>query len=223
MNPPSFFALYTGRTDDSDADLMVIFANRDERTALDVHDTRTNLEAEGETVVVQPFDRLADIPDVLTPSVPSDRPEVRHTQAEATQALKALEHFIGPLQLRVLRDCCRGEEKQYFFDLLCEYAERVATMPQTYDQDGKDKDAIAYLHYFAGGACNWYITEKDKGSPDDEVPGTQLQAFGWADLGDAMNAELGYISIAEIISNGGELDLHFTPKPLKECIEPQPV
>ena len=85
MNPPSFFALYTGRTNDPDADLMVIFANRDERTALDVHDTRTNLEAEGETVIVQPFDRLADIPDVLTPSVPSDPsvPEVRHTQAEA--------------------------------------------------------------------------------------------------------------------------------------------
>ncbi len=33
-------------------------------------------------------------------------------------------------------------------------------MPQTYDQDGKGKDAVAYLHYFAAGACNWFIPFK---------------------------------------------------------------
>ncbi len=56
-------------------------------------------------------------PECLTQRAARNTP---HTHAEAMQALKALEHFIGPHQLRVLRDCCRGEEKQYFFDLLCE-------------------------------------------------------------------------------------------------------
>jgi hypothetical protein len=79
---------------------------------------------------------------------------------------------------------------------------------------------VAYLHYFAGGQANWYITEKDKGCPDDEDYGgpggpPQQQAFGLADLfGDG--GELGYISIAEILANRGELDLHWTPKPLSE-------
>jgi hypothetical protein len=88
-------------------------------------------------------------------------------------------------------------------------------MPKTGEQDGKGEQATAYLHYFAGGQASWYITEKDAGSPDDD-PGTgQIQAFGLADLfGDG--GELGYISIAEILENGGELDFHFTPKTLAE-------
>jgi hypothetical protein len=87
-------------------------------------------------------------------------------------------------------------------------------MPKTYDQDGKGNDAIVYLHYFAGGEANWWITEKDAGGPDDE-PGTgQVQAFGLADLGDG--GELGYISIAEILECGGELDLYFRPTTLGE-------
>jgi hypothetical protein len=146
-----------------------------------------------------------------------------HTKREATEAMKVLRGFIGHSQMACLADSCRSEEKQFFFDKLCEYADRVATMPQTYDQDGKGDEAIAYLHYFAGGACNWYITEKDKGGPDDPRPETpdasppQHQATGWADLGDPMNAEFGYISIVEILAAGGELDLYFTPKTLKEC------
>jgi hypothetical protein len=109
------------------------------------------------------------------------------------------------------------EEHQYFRDLVVKLATMIADMPQTYDQDGKGKDAIATLHYFAGGQANWYITEKDKGDVDDAENGTppQSQAFGLADLfGDG--GELGYISIHEIITNRGELDFHFTPKTLNE-------
>jgi hypothetical protein len=83
--------------------------------------------------------------------------------------------------------------------------------------------AVAHLRYFAGGSAAWLITERDAGAPDDSTPGEQSQAFGHADLfGDG--GELGYISIAEIIAEGGELDLHFTAKPLWQALkldEPQ--
>jgi hypothetical protein len=43
--------------------------------------------------------------------------------------------------------------------------------------------------------------------------GRQVQAFGLADLfGDG--GELGFISIEEILENGGELDFYWTPKTL---------
>jgi hypothetical protein len=49
--------------------------------------------------------------------------------------------------------------------------------------------------YFTGG-CDWWIVEKDS---DPDHAG-QAQAFGIADLG--MGAELGYISIPELLENG---------------------
>jgi hypothetical protein len=137
------------------------------------------------------------------------------TLAETAQAFTTLKDFLGPQQVTVLAQAARfGEEREFFREKLCGLAHLVDTMPKTYDQDGKGDNAIAYLHYFAGGQASWWITEKDAGSPDDE-PGTgQVQAFGLADLGDG--GELGYISIAEILEAGGELDLYFRPKTLGE-------
>jgi hypothetical protein len=40
----------------------------------------------------------------------------------------------------------------------------------------------------------------------------QLQAFGLACM---FEKELGYISIAELLRNGAELDLHFEPRAIK--------
>ena len=75
-------------------------------------------------------------------------------------------------------------------------------MPKTYEQDGKGDQAIVYLHYFAGGQANAWITECDR-EPK------QHQAFGLADLfGDG--GEVGYISLVEWLSNNAELDFHFT-------------
>lgn len=97
-----------------------------------------------------------------------------------------------------------GEEWQFFADKMKELAGVIATMPKTYDQDGKGDEAVAHLHYFRG-AGDWYITEKDM-----EGHGTE-QAFGLADLyGDG--GELGYISIIELAEAGVELDFHFKPK-----------
>ena len=151
----------------------------------------------------------------MTPKAPIaawDYDADRLPLAIATRQLNALKDFLGPAQRRVLLTNFKGEEKQWFFDKVQELTAIIAGMPKTYEQDGLGMQAVAHLHYFAGGRANWYITEKDMGTPAD--PG-QHQAFGLADLfGDG--GELGYISIPEILANGGELDFHFRPRTLAE-------
>ena len=71
--------------------------------------------------------------------------------------------------------------------------------------------ALAHLHYFIGG-CDWWIVEKDS---DPDHAG-QVQAFGIADLG--MGAELGYISIPELLENGAETDLYFKAKTIGDIL-----
>lgn len=127
-----------------------------------------------------------------------------------------LRHFIGRQQALCLGECLIGEEGDYFDELLTKYGERIANMPKTYDQDGKGDDAIVTLHYFKNG-CDWWISEKDAGATDDENPGEQIQAFGFANLG--YGAEMGYISIAELIAAGVELDLYFEPCTVRELKE----
>lgn len=141
----------------------------------------------------------------LTPTLSS----AQATKLDAANALKTLRGFIGDSQLRVIGDGCRGEERQYFFDKLVEMAGIVTRMPKTYETDGQGDKAVAYLHYFSSN-CDWFITEKDENSDGEG----QIQAFGLADLG--YGGELGYISIAELITLNVELDLHFTPSTLAQ-------
>jgi hypothetical protein len=125
---------------------------------------------------------------------------------EVASALFSLRHFIGRAQAAALRDALRGEERDYFAGVLIDLAHRVANMPHEYQQDGKGRDAVVYLHYFAG-SCDWWITERDSSEE-------QLQAFGLADMGER---EFGYICIDEAIAAGAELDLYWSPKTLKEA------
>ena len=68
---------------------------------------------------------------------------------------------------------------------------RPTGAPALYSQDGLGFRAVVHEHYFVG-SCDWLVTEY---SPDDDL------AFGWACLnGDRQNAELGYVSIAELES-----------------------
>jgi hypothetical protein len=124
--------------------------------------------------------------------------------------LSDLHLFISYSQTEAIRVGLQGEEKDYFKSIVDEVTETVATMPKTYETDGQGQEAIVYLHYFLNG-CDWFITEKD-------MEAEQMQAFGYADLGQG-GGELGYICIAEIVNNQiqAELDLHWTPKPLKDC------
>jgi hypothetical protein len=131
------------------------------------------------------------------------------TKMDAIHGIELLRGFIGSSQLNAIGDACRSEEKQFFFDKLVDLGQLVLKMPRTYDQEDLGDQAIVSLHYFSG-ACDWYITERDI---DTDGEG-QIQAFGYANLGDDECAELGYISIVELIANGVELDLYFTPKTL---------
>jgi hypothetical protein len=146
----------------------------------------------------------------------------------ADKAMRALRHFIGSRQRAAILCGMRGEEGEWFMDRMIALAALIAGMPVTYGQDGLGENAVVSLHYFAGGAANWWITERDKGSPDDGKDGhpanTQQQAFGLANLSGGPNdpdAELGYISIAEIIAHHGEIDLHFEPRTLRELKDEQ--
>ena len=124
-----------------------------------------------------------------------------------TQKMSELMKFIGKNQRKAIQQGLMGEEGDYFAKMIVDLADRIDGMPVTYEQDGLGENAIAYLHYFKNGS-DWYITEKD-------VDGGVQQAFGKADLyGDG--GELGYISITELLECDVELDLHWTPKPLKE-------
>ncbi len=124
----------------------------------------------------------------------------------AKKQIPTLRHFVGVPQLQVMSAGTRGEEGDYFFDKIDELYKTITTMPKTYEQDGKGDDAIVYLHYFRGG-MDWYITERD-------METDQHQAFGLANLG--YGSELGYISIEELKENGVEIDMHWTPKTLRE-------
>lgn len=63
--------------------------------------------------------------------------------------------------------------------------------PALYAQDGKGFGATVFGHYFLA-SHHWLVTEFDP---------TEGLAFGWACLGgDRQNAELGYVSMAELAS-----------------------
>jgi len=136
------------------------------------------------------------------------------TIPKKTQDNITLNTFIGRSQLKAILSGLRGEEKDYFKGMLREVISTVDNMPKTYEQDGLGDQAVVHLHYFMGG-MDWWITEKDKGDGSEDQG--QHQAFGLVDMG--YGAELGYISIEEIIANGVELDLHWKPKTLEQVKE----
>lgn len=120
-----------------------------------------------------------------------------------------LRHFIGKRQADALVSALMGEEKEHFKKILQDLKATIENMPKTYETDGMGDNAPITLHYFLGGS-DWWIIEKDM---EEE----QLQAFGYVCLNGWKDcAELGYISIEELIMVGAELDLHFTVKTIGE-------
>ena len=172
----------------------------------------------------------------------------RYTQTEKPHELDTLRLLTTPEQFEVITDAMLGEEGDHFIAIIDRIHATWQAMPKTYetlnppiseaDAGRADLDfsagnpaageapekarphrpypgaasALAHLHYFIGG-CDWWIVEKDS---DPDQAG-QVQAFGIADLG--MGAELGYISIPELLENGAELDLYYTePKTIGELL-----
>ena len=129
-------------------------------------------------------------------------------RAASNKALERIRKFLPNSQYRILRTYSQsGEESNFFRNKIVQMDKLIASMPKTYEQDGKGNEAIVYLHYFKGNG-DWYITEKDM---EDE----QLQAFGYVKWY-GYDGDFGYISIEELRGNDVELDLYWTPKTLKE-------
>lgn len=130
------------------------------------------------------------------------------------------ENYIGKNQLEMIRKIGRSREGDFMIKIMADLEKTIDAMPQTYETDGLGDEAPATLHYFLG-ASDWYIVEKDAGSPDDDAEdqGKQMQAFGFTCLnGDKQNAELGYISIQELIECGVEIDLYYKPEKIGDVV-----
>lgn len=144
--------------------------------------------------------------------------------AKAIKALSPagiLRKFMPAVQIQTLQHLLRGEEGEYFVNLVLSTVKTIEAMPRTYQTDGQADDAVVHLHYFMGSIDAW-ITEKDMGEqlPNGSHDDTQLQAYGRVSLDGTgiEDAEAGYVSIAELIENGVELDLHWSPKTFKELL-----
>lgn len=129
--------------------------------------------------------------------------------AEAAAAVKTVRPFMSKHQMAIMADGLRGKNGSTFMASLVKVAGAIEAMPVTYDQADMGSQSVAHLHYFIG-ASDWFIFEKD-------VEGGVDQAFGFSILnGDLHNAELGYISIAELVAAGAVLNLEFKPRTFEE-------
>jgi len=139
---------------------------------------------------------------------------------QVTEAAAILRNFIPRDELETILENTKGEEGEFFINKLIELSTLVVMMPQTGDTEGQD--AMALLHYFGPGECDWWITEIDRAIQSNGVPGPQHQAFGYARMFQGCG-EMGYISIAELLtSRRVELDLYWNPKPISEIREKHP-
>lgn len=120
-----------------------------------------------------------------------------------------LANWMPAMERKTLMSSLKGEEGEVIASVVMNIVAQIAAAPVTYATEGLE-EKIAALHYFKG-ACDWYIIEKD-------VEGGVQQAYGYANLGDPDCAEYGYISITELVQNGVELDLYWTPKPMSELV-----
>jgi hypothetical protein len=134
--------------------------------------------------------------------------ELAQTALETT-----LVPFVSAIQRDTLTSLLHGEEGEGFAESVLRLDETIKTMPKTYETDGQVMAAVVYLHYFLGSYDAW-ITEKDRGDDTNDL--SQHQAYGSASFSGREDAELGYISIEELTQNEVEIDLHWTPKSLKE-------
>lgn len=122
-----------------------------------------------------------------------------------------LKRYLPKSELASLMHSVRGEEGEYFVNLLKSMEQTIKAVPPLYDNEHLGTDARVRLHYF-GGANDIWVTELDHDTGE---------AFGFTCLGGDMgNAELGYVSIPEIVAtNRLELDLYWNDeKTLKDVM-----
>lgn len=122
-----------------------------------------------------------------------------------------LKRYLPRVELASLMQGAKGEECEYFVSLLNNTERAIRAVPPLYTNEHLGTDARVRLHYF-GGSHDIWITELDHETGE---------AFGFTCLGGDMgNAELGYVSIPEIVAtNRLELDLYWNDeKTLKDVM-----
>lgn len=89
-------------------------------------------------------------------------------------------------------------------------------LPPLYSQENNPDPMVRTRLFALGSGATWYLTEYSEVAPD----GTERLGFGLCDLYGDGDAELGYVSIAELenLNFMGiprvERDRYWTPKPL---------
>lgn len=99
-------------------------------------------------------------------------------------------------------------------------ADVLDAIPRLYTTEDVPADKrVIYLHFFVG-ACDWHVAELGE---------DRRTAFGFVNLGDAQNAEWGYMDLHELAGivitpfDSGwqvvvERDLHWEPRSFSEVI-----
>lgn len=143
-----------------------------------------------------------------------DKREKLHQAKELLNGTSWFANFMGYSQRLALLEALRSEEGEGIADMVLRVAEQIKATPKTYGTEGiAEHERKVCLHYFRGGV-DAYILERDVGDfADGDGLGPQLQAYGKITVvgGGWEEAEWGYVSIAELLKHGVELDLHFDP------------
>ena len=146
-----------------------------------------------------------------------DKREKLHQAKELLNGASWFANFMGYSQRLALLEALRSEEGEGIADMVLRVAEQIKATPKTYGTEGQaEHERKVCLHYFRGGV-DAYILERDVGDyADGEATGPQHQAYGKITVigGGWEGAEWGYISIADLLKHGVELDLHFDPTPV---------
>jgi len=192
------------------------------RTEVEVRVAYSNIPRGGEIEEL----RAGVIQDFKSMNVLDETPveDSCHLPSMGIAAHRKLQRFMSGRQWEFVRVLMNQEERVFFLRKMCELVGVIDAMPRTddtkplrkwetgalYEPNEKFFPPLFHLHYFKGGA-HWYISELDSGAEGDSEEDFMTQCFGHADIfGDG--GGIGYVSIPEIVTNGAELDFHWTPK-----------
>lgn len=157
--------------------------------------------------------KLKGAPIDLDDETLSEQSLAELARSEFQENLASLQFFMPKGQIEAVKELSRGEEGQFYMEKIQELAHRVRNMPKTRETDGLGDSALIHLRYTRSNGDVFLVTEKDVGAAGDKLPGQQLQAFGVS--GDAQSVAPAYISIADLIDHGVELDFYFEPQTIE--------
>jgi hypothetical protein len=120
-----------------------------------------------------------------------------------TRLIDSLRSILPHQQARIIAELLRGEEGEYFHDLLLQLSIDLKDAPKLYSTDSMGDSAPVYFHYF-NSSSDWWITEIEFSDGRTQAMGF-VCLNGWADC-----AEFGSIYLPEILRHPAtELDLHW--------------